>query len=117
MTQLTSKDYLAHFGVKGMRWGVRKANDSSTPKVSRRQQKKEAKRAAKQARFEADQKKATMLLDAALKDPEILINLNNNIVVTGKEFVDHMSNGGLMNVRTTTVFAQKDKQSGQYVLN
>lgn len=24
MTQLTSKDYLEHFGVKGMRWGVRR---------------------------------------------------------------------------------------------
>lgn len=24
MTQLTSNDYLAHFGVKGMRWGVRR---------------------------------------------------------------------------------------------
>jgi len=30
MTQLTREQALAHFGVKGMRWGVRTASPSST---------------------------------------------------------------------------------------
>lgn len=97
--------YLKHFGKKGMRWGQRSANPNSIKKLSR-----------KQKRFLANQEKAKSFMDTALKDPNVLIALNGHVIVTGKEFTDHMASGGLLNVKMTRIYAQQENPGGKYVL-
>lgn len=92
--------YLRHVGIKGMHWG----------------QRRERKKKEKQARFAENQKKANDLLRTALKDSNTLILLNKHHIVTGKEFVDHLSNGGLLDVNTSRVYAKQKKPGGAYVL-
>lgn len=115
-------DFLEHHGIKGMRWGHHKAKaegSTKTPKAAKPEKPKKLsgkeKRAARRA---ADEKKANDLLNEALKNPQTLIKLNTGYgptIVTGKEFVEHLINGGYMNVRSTDIYARQDK-SGQYVL-
>lgn len=115
-----SSEFLTHAGVKGMKWGKRKAreaSDSSSTNSSKKPSRKERKKAEKQARMQADMKKADDLFKTALKNPNTLIKLNSSVIVTGKEFVDYMSAGGIMNARTTDVFATVDPVSKQYVLS
>lgn len=118
MAKPSAEDFLAHHGVLGMHWGSHKATpeaakavSGSTPKPKRL-----SRRAAKNAFY---QEKANRLLNTALKDPSVLIALNTGgmhpTVVTGKEFVHHLSQGGLMNVKYTDVYATK--QGDHYVMN
>lgn len=113
MTEVSREEALSHFGIKGMHWGVRKASDSSgSQKLTRKEV-----RAEKKDFYE---KKGSRLVDTALKDPEVLIKLTNqagSLVITGEQFVNHLSAGGMMNVKYTDIWATKDKTSGQYVQN
>lgn len=115
-------NFLAHFGVKGMRWGRRKATENSGDSSGSSPKPKKLTR--KEARAEKDafyQNKGTNLLNKALKDPDILIELHNGDIIptitTGKEFVSYLEKGGVMNLKMTDVFAQQEKKNGQYVLN
>jgi hypothetical protein len=103
-------DVLAHHGVKGMKWGERKA--AKPAKLSRKQVKAE-----KHAFY---QNKANSLVQEALKNPKTLIALNTGgtfpTIVTGREFITHLSNGGVMNIKATDVYARQGKD-GAYVLN
>lgn len=112
--------FLEHFGVKGMKWGVHNDNDStssSKPKVSR----KELRATNKAAKTKFYEDKAHRVIDAASKDPEVLIQLKTQAayptVVTGREFIQHLSKGGVMDVQLTDVYATKDKKQNAYVLN
>lgn len=110
-TRERDAEFLAHVGVKGMRWGHRKAEDASSsnasvPKTSGRKERKIKKEAAREAGRKADAKKVRDLVDLSLKSPDVLITLNGQTIVTGKEFSNHMRAGGLMNAKTTTVFAR-----------
>lgn len=89
--------YLKHHGVKGMKWG------------QRRKQKR-------QARFEANHKKAMELVTAATKKPNDLFLLNGRTVVTGKEFTDHMVSGGLLDVKSSRPYAKFDAKKKTYVM-
>lgn len=97
-------DVLAHHGVKGQKWGQHK-------KLNRKEV-----RAEKHAFYE---NKANRLIQQSLKDPTTLIALNTGgtfpTVVTGREFISHLSQGGVMNIKMTDVYATK--QNGQYVMN
>lgn len=111
-------DVLEHHGVKGMKWGVRKRRDdgggsggrsskSKKPPKEKAPSRRERRKAKSAERQRADIKKAEAYLDKALKKgDDVLINLNGQVVVTGKEFVSHLANGGYLNVRTTSVFAE-----------
>lgn len=145
MTQTSENLELFHYGVKGMRWGVRRPigpdgevtgpapggkggsrsgtnssggdSASTTPKRSR----KELRRINKEGRANFDQKKAEKLTEEALKNggADTLISLRTPgtgpypTVVTGREFVEYISKGGVFDVNTSKVYARKGKHEGE----
>lgn len=109
----TVDEFLEHHGVKGQRWGVRSSSDKSGGKKLSRHERRAA---AKQAKQEETAKKVADLMNAALKQPTSLIQLNGRQVITGKQFIDHMVNGGLLNINTSRVFARQETKNGPLVL-
>lgn len=111
-------DFLEHFGVKGMRWGVRNGGSGSTKTESSK--KKPSRAEKKAAKKEFYQQKAQRVLAKSLEDPEVLINLKTvdiyPSIVSGKEFVDYVSRGGVFDVKLTDVYAEKSTE-GPYVIN
>lgn len=72
------------------------------------------------------QNKAQNIIDVASKDHESLIALKTgngqHLIVTGKQFIDHMTAGGLMDIKASDVYATRDrtpsgKRTGPYILN
>lgn len=145
-------DFLAHYGVKGMKWGVRRNSDTGVRPIAKtldeskfgraananakrymakqaaktnaaapkRLSRKEHKAKVKRERDEFYQKKANKLLDEVMNDPEVLVNvrtMNGTMVASGKEFLDFMRRGGVMDVRATDIYARKTADGKNYELN
>lgn len=129
-------DFLAHYGVKGMKWGVRRDERLMSriagyrPTDETKEERKEGKaaykeykkstsrkerRADKRAIFES---RAQAVLDDALKNPLNIMQVGTPgypTLMQGKEFVDMMGKGGVFNPMTTFVTdmqfdVPKDKQ-------
>ncbi len=77
---------------------------------------KERRKIEQQKRLREGQKKAASLLNTSLKGKNVLILLNGHTIVTGKEFTNHMVNGGLLNVNNTRIYAQQAKPGAKYQL-
>jgi hypothetical protein len=110
---------LEHHGIKGMRWGVRRDDSTSSSGGSSKPKKLSRSEVAQEQR-DFYQKKADNILKVASKDPESLIALktpNDAVIVTGHQFVDHMTRGGLMDIRMSDVWATKASPTGPYELN
>ncbi len=105
-------EFLEHYDKKEMRWGVRRNRSSEGKKPSR----KDRRKAEAQKRLVDGQKKAASLLNTAVKDKNVLIKLNGQTIVTGKEFTNYMVSGGILNVKTTSIYAQQTKPGGAYQL-
>lgn len=118
----TTDEFLLHYGIKGMRWGHRKAQDStSAPSSSPAKPVKKTRAEKKLAKKEFYEKKAQNILSKAMADPEILVALKGTdpypTIVSGREFVQYLSRGGAFNIRYTDIYAEKDPSSGVYVIN
>lgn len=111
MNAIDRQVHLEHYGVKGMRWGQRKL-DRQSPMVSDKSTgiTKDVKsgkvvsykptgprsgRSAQGADF------AKKIMSQAEKNPDDLYILNGQVMVTGKQFLDHMIAGGVLDIRTT----------------
>lgn len=108
-------DELQHFGVKGMKWGKRSAKAASSPRPKKMT--RQEIRADKDAFY---QKKLKNVIDTAMKDPENLISLRAagtpfQTLVTGREFIEYASQGGIMDATMTDVYATK--RGDKYLLN
>ena len=109
-----SDEELMHYGVKGMRWGVRRERPD-TPKISRR----ENRRLNREARDKFRQDKAQKILDTAMKDGSkvmVMGRFNQEAyptIMSGKEFVTAISKGSSFDVDTIEVIARKNR-SGDY---
>ena len=103
--------YLQHFGVKGMKWGVRRSSGSGTATVSRRQNRK----MNKTARKEYYQEKADHILKTAIanKGDDTLIQVGNS-VVTGKTFVNLALSGGAFNIKATNIASIRNHKTGNF---
>ena len=113
------EDELAHFGVKGMRWGVRKAQPTGSKRLSR----KEVRKINKEGKTNFYLDRTNRALATAQQDPSALIRTRTNLknpypmVLTGKEFFDHALRGGVFDVRMTAIYATKSSENGQYVVD
>lgn len=103
-------DFLAHYGKKGMKWGVRTKHTES---------RKEFKARAKKEQGEYHEKKANDMLSLAFKGGNNVLLATkfsgdqHGSIITGKEFVNQMSKSRAFDVRLTEVYAIKGA-SGMY---
>lgn len=109
----SSDDFLAHYGVKGMKWGVRKADRSSGSSGSRKESRKEYRARVKQEQNEFYNKKMSAIVDKADKGgDDVLIQTlyagdAYRTLTTGSEFVSQLSKGRAFDVTVTEVYATK----------
>lgn len=109
----TSDDFLAHYGVKGMKWGRRKAEGSSDSSGSSKESRKEYRSRVKQEKNEFYNKKMSSIVDKAAKDgDDVMIKTlyageTYQTVTTGSDFVKQLSKGRAFDVTVTEVYATK----------
>ncbi len=108
---------LAHYGKKGMRWGVTNAKSSSSS--GSKESRKEYKSNIKKEQDAFYQKKIDNVVTASLKrGDEVLIatKLPGDMAVTvatGKQFVDHIKTGAAFDIKTTDIFITFDERGPQ----
>lgn len=125
--------FLEHFGVKGMRWGVRRTDEqlaraskgkkdssSKSEKESTSKPKKLTRQEVRQEKREFYEKKASRILAEAAEKPDVLVSVLTPhsqfpTVVSGREFVDYARRGGAFNTRVSDIYARKE--NGSYVIN
>lgn len=108
---------LKHYGIKGMKWGVRKKRDdggdsgggSSKPKKqSRRQRRAEARRAL----LEAQQKRAAEIVEKAANNPNSTVKVRTQygtFLTSGEEFVNFAMKGGAFDISTLEIYGLEEE--------
>lgn len=116
----TIADELMHYGVKGMKWGVRKdrggrsgrrrANDQSAGDASGAKPKKQSRRQRRiekhRARIEAHQARAAEVFTQAANNPDSMVKVRTAYgpyILTGQQFVDYVSSGGAFDIKTLDI--------------
>lgn len=114
-------DFLAHYGVPGMKWGVTKSEYKSLSKEDRSQYRKKTFRERAKTLKESRVENAKLTLEAAAKGgSNVLIKTrgpmdNFPTVMTGKEFSDRMAKGALMDIKMTEVFGYTNTKEGMAI--
>lgn len=121
-------EFLAHHGVKGMKWGRRKhaaADEAIKTGVADKKMfsRRDVRKLNKATRQEYNLKKTTQAYnEAKAKGDNVLIKSRAagdyvDTVVTGKKFVAHIERGGTFDVTSTRVFARRQHEGQQFVMN
>lgn len=115
-----TSDFLAHHGVKGMKWGVtrddavlariaggRVANETKEDRQRFKDYKKSTSRKERRTdRNEAKSARAGYLIEQSLKHPLNFVQVGTPgypTLMQGKEFVDYLGRGGAFNPMTTNM--------------
>ena len=119
-------DFLAHYGRKGMKWGVRNDDSSGSggsgppkKKLSR----KEVRNINKQGKLDYDGETVTKVyLEAKGKGERVLVKTRTpgdfaDTVMTGKQFVQYTEAGNALDLGSTRIFARQNKVGEEFVLN
>lgn len=115
------EDYLEHYGVKGMKWGVRRNRDSGGSDKPRKISRKENRKMNREAKSAFYEKKADTLLKEALKggtDVLILSLMQGDTALTlrtGSEFSRDLLAGRAMNIKMTDIYARRESDGKYYV--
>lgn len=109
----SSDDFLAHYGVKGMKWGVRKSESKESRKEYR-------KRIASEKNEYYNNKMSNVVNRASRGGDDVLVKTRYGgdhiqTITTGSEFVKQLSKGAAFDVTLTEIYATKSKD-GPYVI-
>ena len=99
---------LAHYGVKGMKWGVRKSSGPSagSSNISRRQNRKMNRAASK--KFYKN-KANTIVKEVANRQSDVMLfDARRNRLMTGTDFVQRLQKtGGVFDAKYTDIVATR----------
>ena len=116
---------LEHYGVKGMKWGQRRAQKRESRQAFKAE-KKAYKQNVRKERDEFYDKKATSVVATAAKHPKSLISVYgyhdmstvpSQMIMTGEQFVTGLSSGAVFNLKYTDVYATMNQKTKRYELN
>jgi hypothetical protein len=85
-----AENFLEHFGVKGMKWGVRQNRSSASPSTNAK-----TKPLSRRQKKEAYEEAVRFATKYAKENPNGLVlvkQLNNTTIVSGKVFFDYQMN-------------------------
>lgn len=105
-------DTLAHYGVKGMKWGKRKKYTESRRDYKKRIKKEEASYYQDKAFFLASR--------AAIGKDGVILNTKfggdvHRSIVTGEQFYQQLARGRAFDVKSTQIQGIRDSKGEQYV--
>ncbi|ADD81020.1 gp022 [Rhodococcus phage ReqiPoco6] len=104
-------NFLAHYGVKGMKWGQRKKHKES---------KKEYKARTKKELAEYNEKKAFSIASrAAVGKENVIVKTKfggdtHGSIVTGEQFYQQLARGRAFDIRITEIYATRKAEGEQF---
>ena len=113
---------LEHYGVKGMKWGQRRAQKRESRQAFKAE-KKAYKQNVRKERDEFYEKKANSVVSTAAKHPKSLISvygyvdtstMPSQMIMTGEQFITGLSSGAVFNVKYTDVYATLNQKTKSY---